>query len=296
MVRRSIGALAYVPNHWMTTNNFWRDYLDTLIRRWRILIAMPILAMIAAAVVSFLSPAVYEANAAIALNPATLSIPSLNQSPPYYLLVDSPNHLPTAYSPAFYIELLKSAEVVNAVKPVLPVSIASNSADRSLIEISARGSNPELAAQTANKYAEIGAHFIAQAFIPSTQIAAMAEAKLKAADDALAQFSKENGLGDYDLGKLKTAGLPTYEKKIELARLLRARDVAESVCLELARDQARGTILAATVNRPIAIPKPTAPAPIAPKTAQNVLLGAGLGSLVGVLAAFAMEYLNLSRK
>lgn len=274
------------------SQNFWRDYFDVLVRRWQILIAMPILAMIAAAVVSFLSPTIYEATAIIALNPSTLSVPSLNQSPPYYLMVDSPNHLPIAYSPAFYFEMLKSSDVVNTAKPPLPVSIASNSSDRSLIEIFARGSDPGLAAQTANKYAEVGAQFITQAFIPSSQIAITAEAKLKSTDDALAQFSKENGLGDYDLARLKAASFATYDKKIELARLLRARDVAESVYLELARDQARGTILAATANKPIAISKPAPTVPIAPKTMQNILLGAGLGLFVGVLAAFAVEFLS----
>jgi hypothetical protein len=152
-----------------------------------------------------------------------------------------------------------------------------------------RGGDPDLAAQTANKYADVGAQFIAQAFVPSLQLAAHAEESLKAADDALAQFSKDNGLGDYDLGRLKAASLPAYEKKIELARLLRARAVAESVYLELARDQARGTILAATANKPIALSNPAPTTPVAPKTAQNVLVGAGLGLIVGILAAFALE-------
>jgi capsular polysaccharide biosynthesis protein len=278
------------------SNAFWRDYLDVLLRRWQVLIAMPILAMIAAAIVSFLSPTIYEATALVALNPSTLSVPSLNQSPPYYLMVDSPNHLPTAYSPAFYVELLKSAEVVSAVnQPTVTVSISPNSADRALLEISARATSPELAAQTANLYAEVGAQFIAKAFVPSSQIAALADEKLKVADDALSRFSLDNGLGDYDLTKLKAAVLPSYAKKIELASLLRARQVAESVSLELARDQARGTILAATANKPIAISKPAPAAPIAPKTAQNILVGGALGLMVGIIAAFAVEYLTPAR-
>lgn len=275
------------------SNGFWRDYLNVLLRRWQIFIVMPILAMIAAAVVSLLSPTTYEATAIVALNPSTLSVPSLNQSPPYYLMVDSPNHLPTAYSPAFYVEMLKSADVVNSVnQPAIPVSISPNSADRALIEIAARANNPELAAQAANKYAEVGAQFIAKAFVPSSQIATLAEEKLKAADDALAQFSKDNGLGDYDLNKLNSAVLPAYDKKIELARLLRAREVAASVSLELARDQARGTILAATANKPIAISKPAPAAPVAPKIAQNILVGGALGLMVGILAALTVEHLN----
>lgn len=279
------------------SKGFWHDYLDVLVRRWRILVAMPILAMIAAALVSALSPTLYEGTSVIALNPATLSVPSLNQSPPYYLMVDSPNHLPIAYSPAFYVEMLKSSEVASAVnQPGVTVSISPNPADRSLIEISARGNNPEVAAAAANKYAEVGAQIIGRAFVPSTQLMALADEKLKTADDALAKYSQDNGLGEYDLMKLESAVLPAYEKKIELARLLRAREVAESLSLELARDQARGTILATTINKPIVINKPVPSTPVAPKTAQNTLVGAGLGLLVGILAAFVVEYLGSSNK
>jgi hypothetical protein len=276
----------------MNSGNARRGYLDMVTRRgrWRILVAMPILAMSAAAVLTVLSPTIYQTTAVVALNPSSLSVPSLNQSPPYYLMVDSPSHLPTVYSPVFYIELLKGAEVVNAAKPAVPVTIASNSSDRSLIEVTARGSDANLVAQTANTYAAVGAQFIGQALLPSSQITASAQAKLDAADGALAQFSKDNGLGEYDLSKLRSPVAPlSFEKKMELARLLRARDVAESTYLDLARDQARNGILAVTANKPIAIAQPAPSAPVG-KSALNVLLGGGLGLLVGVLAAFVMEY------
>ncbi len=273
-------------------NNPLRDYLDVLLRRWRIVIAMPLLAMIAAGVVSWITPPVYEATAIIALVPSTLSVPALNQSPPYYVMVDEPSHLPTAYSPAFYVELLKGAEVVNAAAPRATVSIAVNGADRSLIEITAHGSDPEVVAQTANTYADVGSQYITKAFIPTGQAAATAQAKLQSAEDALAQFSRDNGLGEYDLAKLRTAAPRSYENKMELARLLRARDLAETTYLDLARDQARTAILAVTANKPTVIQKPAPSAPVSPKPVQNILVGGGLGLLVGILAAFAIEYMK----
>ncbi len=267
-------------------------YINVLIRRWRIVIGMPLLAIFAAAIVTWLTPPAYQVTAVIALVPSTLSIPSLNQSPPYYVMVDQPSHLPIAYGPSFYIELLKSADVVNAASPRAMVSIVVNGADRSLIEITARSSDPAIAAQTANTYADVGVQYITKAFIPTGQAVATAQAKLQSAEDALAQFSRDNGLGDYDLAKLRTAAPRSYESKMELARLLRARDVSESVYLDLARDQARTAILAVTANKPTLIQKPVPTDPISPNAVQNILVSGGLGLLIGILAAFTLEYVK----
>jgi uncharacterized protein involved in exopolysaccharide biosynthesis len=131
---------------------------------------------------------------------------------------------------------------------------------------------------------------IVKAYIPTGQAVSTAQAKLQSAEDALAQFSRDNGLGDYDLAKLRTATPRSYESKIELARLVRSRDVAESVYMDLARDQARTSILAVTANKPTVIQKPIPTAPASPKPVQNILVGGGLGLLVGILAAFGLEY------
>ncbi|MBI3914077.1 MAG: hypothetical protein HY327_07815 [Chloroflexi bacterium] len=268
----------------------FREYFDTLLRRWQIVVAMPLLAALAAALISLAQPVTYEATAMIALAPATLSVPTSNQAPPYYLTADSPRQLPPAYTPTHYIALLKSAEVVNAVRPPFAISITSNGSDRSLIEITARGSDAPRVSDAANAYADLGTQYLTKILIPTGEQADTALRKLEATESALAKFSLDNGLGDFDLNKLRGNLALAPEKKSELVRLLRVRDTAESVYLDFSREQARAAILAITTYKPTAIFATPPTAPISPHPAQNALIGAGLGLLVGIAAAFAMEY------
>ena len=141
------------------------DYVDLMIRRWKIIVAMPILAVIAATLVSLATRPTYEATAIIALSPATLSVPTSNQAPPYYLMVDSPQRLPVTHSPAYYIDILRSSEVATKVAPA--VTITSDSGDKSLIDITASGSDSKEVQATANMYVQVGAARIQQILLPS---------------------------------------------------------------------------------------------------------------------------------
>ncbi len=269
--------------------NDLRDYVDVLIRHWKLVIAMAVLAMLAAAAVSFMVKPVFEAKAMIAISPATLSVPTANQVPPYYLMVDSPRQLPVAYTPSYYIALVQSAEVIEAAHPSSPVTISSNGGDKSLIEIAARSDNPQAAAQVANAYAEAGASRIQQTLVPDGAEVKTAQLNLDVAEQALVKFSLQNELGDYNLAKLRSVSLSTA-KQLELATLLRERDNAESVYNDLARDWERSTILATNAYKPTTMQAAIPTSPISPKPLQNIAIGAGLGLLVGILAAFAAEY------
>ncbi len=267
-----------------------RDALDRLIRRWKFVVAMPILAAFAAALVSMAIKPTYEATAVIALSPATLSIPTTSQAPPYYLMVDSPQHLPAAYSPTYYLALLGGKDVVAQAAPQAAVALASNGSDKSLIEVTARGDDPNKVQATANTYAQAGAARIQLALLPSGNDVAAAQQKLDAADQALVKFSKDNGFGEYDLSQLRTATFASTDKQLELSRLLRDRDVAEPVYLDLARGLERAQILATTAYSPTVIAAPAPGAPVSPKLTQNILVGAVLGLLLGVLGAFVLEF------
>lgn len=268
------------------------SYFNTLVRRWQIVLAMPILAMLAAVLVTFATKPTYEATATIALAPATLSIPTTNQLPPYYLTVDSPRRLPIAYTPTYYVALLKDASIVNQVAPRAAIAIAANGSDRSLLEITARGDDAKIVAETANAYADAGAQRIIQILMPSGDDVAAAQKKLETAEQALVKFSQDNGLGEFDPAKLRTALGLTATKRLELDRLMRERDNTESVYNDFAREYERAAILAGNVYKPRVITTGTPTAPVAPKLAQNVLIAGAFGLLVGIAGAFAVDYLS----
>ncbi len=263
-----------------------RDYFDALIRHWRIVVAMPILALIAAALATFALQPTYEATATLALAPSTISISLANQLPPYYLMVDSPRHLPTAYTPTYYIAILKGTDVVNAAQPRAPITLAPDSNDRSLIQITARGETPQQVAAAANAYAQAGAQRIQQLLAPSGAEVTAAKQQLDAAQQALDNFLQDNRLTDYD--PASSSGL-SPDKRKELTQLARARDLAESVYLDFAREDAKNAILARAL-RPTIIPAPAPTAPITPKLFPNLLIGAAFGLLIGIVGAFALEY------
>ncbi len=127
-------------------DNPLQAFLDALIRRWRLVGALTLLAMVAAALVSLSIKPTYEATAVIALAPSTLSVPTSNQSPPYYLTVDAFARLPKAFTPAYYIALLKSVPVAQAAQAA--VSISSNASDRSRSRSRARTLNSPRKRQT----------------------------------------------------------------------------------------------------------------------------------------------------
>jgi capsular polysaccharide biosynthesis protein len=266
----------------------FRDYFDVLIRRWYIVVAMPLLAMLAAALVTFALKPAYEATATLALAPTTVSISLANQLPPYYLMVSDPRRLPTAYTPTYYVAVLKGADVVSAAKPQAAVMIAPDGNDRSLIHLTAHGDDPQKVANTANAYAQAGAARIQRLLQPTGEEAAGAQRRLDDAQDALITFASNNNFS-YDPTAPDVPSTLPRAKVLEFQQLLRERDIAESVYLDFAREYERTTILANTAYVPTTIPASIPTAPISPKLGQNVLIGAAFGLLIGLLGAFSIE-------
>lgn len=265
-----------------------RDYIDILIRRRLIIAAMIVIAVLAFAGATALTQPTYEATATIALAPATVSVSISSQVPPYYLMVDPSHRLPPAYTPAYYIAVLKSAAVVDAVTPRLPATIASDNADKSLIAITTRGGDPQAAAQAATRWAQVGAARIGQLLLPDGADVALAKQKLDDAQNALDKFLQDNQISDYD-SAMPPTNLAASQRK-QLNDLARARDLADSVYLDIARDNAHASINAATAAQPTVLPAAVPSAPVSPQPLQNILIGAVFGLLIGVAAACAVEW------
>ena len=265
-----------------------RDYFDVLIRRWYIVVVMPLLAILAAALVTFALKPTYEATATLALAPTTVSISLANQLPPYYLMVSDPRRLPTAYTPTYYVAILNGADVVTAAKPQAAVAIAPDGSDRSLIHLTARGDDPQKVVDTANAYARAGAARLQQLLQPTGEEAATAQKRLDDAQQALITFARDNNFS-YDPTAPDVPSNLSRAQVLEFQQLLRERDIAESVYLDFAREYERTTILANTAYLPTTIPASVPTAPVSPKLAQNVLIGAAFGILIGLLGAFSIE-------
>ena len=266
-----------------------RDYLDVLIRRWLFVLAMPVLAIVAAFAVTMFTQPTYEATAIIVLSPATVSVPITGQVPPYYLSVDSPRRLPTAFTPTYYVALLKSDAVASQVGSDMPVSIAANGNDKSLIEITVRGNDAAKATSTANKYAQVGVQSIQQALTPNGNEVAAAQKDLDAAEQAIYKFAQENKL-EYDFVELRGQSSLRADKQLQLNQLMRDRDVAEQVLRDFSRDYQQSKILATSIYTPTPIAASTPTVPVSPKLSQNILIAAILGLGLGVLGAFALEF------
>jgi capsular polysaccharide biosynthesis protein len=272
----------------MDSETNFHAFLDVLIRRWQIVVAMPALAMLTAALVTLALKPTYEATATIALAPSTVAVSLSNLLPPYYLMVDDPRRLPLAFTPTYYLTILKGADVVNAAKPHGAITLASDPNDRALIHVSARGDDPKQVADTANAYARAGSARIQQLIQPTGEEATAARQRLADAQNALSAFARDHNFS-YDPTAPDVPSTLERAQILEFQQRLRERDIAESVYLDFAREFERMTILANSAYRPTVIAAATPANPVAPKLAPNVLIGAAFGLLVGLLGAFTLE-------
>ena len=290
-----------------------REYIEVMVRRWKWIAGITLAAVVTAAIVSFFVIApIYEATAT--------------------LLVAGPPMIPTSRSlEAQVVEaLLKSeeveAQVVEALGEVLSpperkpgglvakIKVAREGKSR-VFRVSARADNPHKAAQIANAWAEAGVELLRKRQAPSDEALRRAERNLRTAEQALWEFAEASGLAEFDLRSLlgarsdqwtvnlfvgedeaisqRTLPVLSVEKRVELARLLRVRDIAEEIYLSLAREAEMARItgqveMAAEVISPAGAPS----APVQPKKKLNIAVAGVLGLMVGVFGAFLAEYME----
>ena len=182
-----------------------------------------------------------------------------------------------------------------------------------VFRVSARAGDPQKATQIANAWADAGVELLRRRQAPSDEALRRAEQNLRTAERALWEFAETGGLAGFDLRSLlgtrgdrwtvnlfleedeviSQRALPalSVEKRVELARLLRARDVAEEIYLSLAQEAEMARITGQVERAAEVISPAVAPSePVQPRTKLNIAIAGVLGLMVGVLGAFAVEY------
>lgn len=182
-----------------------REYVLVLLRHWKWIVGAPLVAAIAALVVSFLLPPTYEATALVAV------------TRPRYVMqfdprIETLNNIQPAYKA--YPELAVSDEVlqellaqlnplpekIEAMEDLREMVKAKSGADPSVVLLAVRYRDPREAARIANLWAEIfvrraneiyGSSGESQLQLYEDQLQ-RAEAKLKAAQEALVEFQSRN--------------------------------------------------------------------------------------------------------
>jgi capsular polysaccharide biosynthesis protein len=291
-----------------------REYIDVIVKRWKLVLGIPFLAVLVAALVSFLLlPPVYEATAQLAF------------------LTTSVN--PVLASPQAQLAFLQSADVATQTLQILgemardenastltrKVRVASNPQDKTLFSVTAQATTPQEAAAIANAWATAGIQEMNRKFIANVSAAKEQQTQIalelaKQADEALATFVQSNGLLWDDVaifeasmsissprvvmqGSSKSLNLSATQIA-DLSRLLRDRDTAASVYMNFAAQVAQSKIAAQSPSEGAqlisAAVEPAAPTQ--PKKTQNIAIAGVLGLMMGVLGAFAMEYFQKPRR
>ncbi|MEW6231476.1 MAG: Wzz/FepE/Etk N-terminal domain-containing protein [Chloroflexota bacterium] len=294
-----------------------RDYVDVLVRRWKWVVGLTVLAALVAGVVSFMMSPTYEATATLALT----TLPSGQTA------------LTTLPSAAAQLAVLRSADVAvqtlqvfgkvaaeeNASTLASKVWVASDPQDKSLFRVTAQADTPQKAAAIANAWAKAGIQemnrkFVANASITKEQQAQLALERLKQADEALANFVQSNGLTWDEVATLEVS-LSISSPRIviqgssksfnlsatqiaDLSRLLRDRDIAASVYKNFAAQAAQSRIASQASSEGLQLVSVAAEpaAPTQPKPLQNIAIAGVLGLMLGVFGAFALEYFQSPRK
>jgi len=227
-----------------------REYINVLIRYWYWIAGLSLVAAVAAFVVSSFLPPTYEATAmVIVTQPRYLfQFDRRVQNIPF-----DPTQLSKGY-PAIATSDDLLLSVVNTVEPPLPPERQSLSAlreafsaetadDLNLVKLTVRSQNPQEAARLANVWAEQLVQYLNDMYGGNNDLslfeAQVAEAKtaLEQADQALATFRREYGLGfsgSKELGitrrlQAKTDLLTEYEARADrVAQLLQEARTAAS--------------------------------------------------------------------
>ena len=285
---------------------------QALVRQWRWILAIMLLACGLGAAGNLLLPTIYEAT-------ATVSVPG-DQSPrsSLYPHISSISFQTVEVAQAVVTTLGSQGITIQQDASALLTHVRiSESSDGSTWNITASSDTPERATQLSNAWADYIAKSINDELFSTPQVIQSAANNAQDASNALQTFVQAHILADYDLYHLaqtkpifprvssdkgavppglNSTQLPdtpvlTPTEKTQLALLLRAQEIADAVYSDLLVQVAEKQMLAKTgegvanVIKPASVPKSTT----IPKSTENIVIAGAIGLMVGVFGVLFIE-------
>jgi len=266
-----------------------RELLQTLLAGWKVILVLMLLAAALGYGISLRQTPIYEASVSLAIDQ---SATPLKTTPSVWLLSDDMKEA--------------VADELGCPPDALPsLSVTQDRSDSTHLTLTVQASDPALAADAANAWAEAGiAYFSRQ--VTSEDALEAARRAFTEADRALLDYLKENHLSALTWGDLawltgvggalaspsQETELPVLssQQRLDLADLMQTRLAAETAYLGL-EDEFSKVQYALSLNPPRILSRAAMPsAPSKPKTLQNTLLAALLGGMLGVMWVLAENW------
>lgn len=221
-----------------------REYIEVLIRHWKWIAALAIVAAVVALVVSFLLPPTYEATALVVIT-----------QPRYVMRFDpkfeTVNDIQQPYNayPALAMSDDLMLETMAALNPPLPEEAqdltdfretleAASGSDPSVVELRARHNDAEMAAHVANTWADVFVTQVNNLYDESVQDARFFEEQLVAADGVLKKA--EQALIEFEARNQSTVlSAQIGALRSQLSAYLEAQNAIELVIQDAASLKAR---------------------------------------------------------
>lgn len=265
-----------------------RDYLDVLGRRWKVLVGAVLVVVGVALAASLTQTAQYRAETEV-----------LVRQPPTAVSLGEESFTGTVRSLANEVRQAEATAVVDAVRDTVgdePSLDVASDADADVLIFTAESSDPALAVTAADQYANA---FIVQRrealvaeYLASGEVLQEQTIEL---DEEIAELNAERAraeaaIGPEDPDRAAELSRIAVEFDRRLAGLETQRqrytELLDSLLLSAQLAQGSG----AQVIRPAEVPE----APFEPTTRRNVALALVVGLVLGVGAAFLLEYLDTS--
>jgi Mrp family chromosome partitioning ATPase/capsular polysaccharide biosynthesis protein len=260
-------------------------YLYLVRRHWWILLLSSILIGGATLGLSLLTPAFYQATATLKIDQA-----GDPRTDPYQALRSG------ELVAATYVEMITSSPVLREVQGRLGLASgmmdairAEHLRDTQLIQVHAEGRDPALAQVLANTTAQVFIDQVArqQKGRFQTNLEEL-EAQVDSLETAIAETQAElAALGDAENAASEFARLEITRMESQLGR-----DQTRLVVLLTSAEEFRLAMARYTDDITIFAPAELPLQPVGPHKAQNTLLGAAVGLMLGSLVAFLLEYLD----